>query len=132
MDLSNKVSNFREGASIDKSQVKDTDFLKQNEKLKIPEKYDIFNKHTSNHDIENELLNIDNYTFSFTFCNYGPPKNMNLKVYRNGNVTTELKHGNQIIIESQQFEDFKKIEADFPKVYYDELNQIKKEISNLR
>ena len=47
---------------------------------------------------------------------------MNMKIFRNGYVVHELKHGKQIYMESQVMEEFKKIEQEFPKVFYEELN----------
>mgnify|MGYP000671562556 CR=1 FL=1 len=54
---------------------------------------DILNKETSNHDIENELLGIDNVTFSIIFTNFGPSKNMSLKVRRNNFQIADVKQG---------------------------------------
>lgn len=72
MDLSNKVTSYREGQPADKNLIaKDLDFFNKADKFKLSEKYDILNKNATNHDIENELLNIDNYTFSFYFSSYG-------------------------------------------------------------
>lgn len=66
MDLNNKMTACHSGNNIERtSSMPDGDFIVQkNDKLKLSEKNDILNKETSNHDIENELLGIDNVTFS--------------------------------------------------------------------
>lgn len=90
-----------------------------------------FDKKISNHDIENELLNIDNYVFSFQFSNYGSPKNFIMRIKKNGYPFAEIKFGKQVIVERENRGscDFTDLEKDFPKTLYDELNFIKNEMS---
>ena len=84
MDLNNRVSTYTISTNDDKiTNMQDTDYvISKNEKLRLTEKNDVLNNTTSNHDIENELLNTENVKFSFSFLNYGPPKNITLKIYR--------------------------------------------------
>lgn len=55
---------------------------------------------------------------------------MNLRIFRNNQFVSEIKNGNQIFIETQTIAEYNKIEEEFPKHFYEELNQIKKEILN--